>query len=154
MLMHYVVELLRTLRRHVYCREMDEDVMDNIDAMVASAAVALGEGEAPVRQHDSLLSRNMHFDEIMATENVFRYVVLARINCETFLLFLELLKDHGNLKNSMFITAGEKMMILIYVRRGHTNCESCERWQLSGATISPIVYGTVTCLRSCSKRIF
>lgn len=66
----------------------------------------------------------------MATENVHRYFLLARMNRETFLSRIDLLRDHGDLKNSMYVSAGEKLMILIYVLRGHTNRETAERWQL------------------------
>ena len=54
--------------------------MDDIDAMLVVAAVVLGAGEAPVRQHDSVLSGDLYFEEKMATENIHRYLVLAGMN--------------------------------------------------------------------------
>ena len=47
---------------------------------------------------------------------------------ETFNLLKRLLIDVGGLQNSMYICAGQKLMILIYVLRGHTNRETAERW--------------------------
>ena len=81
----------------------------------------------------------------MATVNVNRFLQVSRMDKETFNLLKKLLTNVGGLQDSMYICAGQKLMILKYVIRGHTNRETAERWQHSGATISTIVHEVSNC---------
>jgi hypothetical protein len=93
----------------------------------------------PRPQHNSVLTGDLYYREIMATENVNRFRQVARMDKETFILLKDTLIE-GGLRDSMYICTGQKLLILIYVMRGHTNRETAERWQHSGATISDIVH--------------
>ena len=59
----------------------------------------------------------------------------------TFLSLLKILKDLGGLTNSdrtVFISAGEKLMIVIGILKGNSLRQTDERWQHSTATIHHI----------------
>ena len=117
--------------------------MPDIDILVLVAVVlAAVNAFRPNRivQHNSLLTGDLYFKEIMATQNVNWFSQVACMNLETFTSLRQFLMEYGGLKNSMYICAGQKLMILIYVLRGHTNREMMERWQHSGVTVSAIVH--------------
>lgn len=90
----------------------------------------------------------------MATQNVNRFTRVTTMGLETFTLLRHFLMEHIGLKNSMYICAGRKLMILIYMLRGHTNREKMERWQHSGAIVSTIVHEVRSSLLSCRYRIY
>ena len=73
---------------------------------------------------------------------------------DTFNLLKDVLTGAGELKNSMYICASQKIMILIYVLRWHTSRETAERWQHSSATISEIVHEVSSCLIGVKHLIF
>ena len=131
--------------------------MPDIDILVlvavVLAAVNAFRGNRVV-QHNSLLTGDLYYKEIMATQNVNRFSQVARMDLETFTLLRQFLMEHGGLRNSMYICAGQKLMILIYIMRGHTNRETMERWQHSGATVSAIVHEVSSSLLSCRNRIY
>lgn len=120
---------------------MDEDGNSNV--MLLVALVLLGVYSArrrPVAQQNSILTGVLYFIEIMAAVNVSRFLQLARIDNATFVMLKEMLMNVGGLQDTMYICAGQKLMILLYIVRGHTNRETAERWQYSRATISAIVH--------------
>ena len=90
----------------------------------------------------------------MNTVNVNRFFQVARMDKDTFNLLKDVLTGAGHLKNSMYISAGQKIMILIYVLRGHTSRETAECWQHSGATISDIVLEVSSSLIGVKYLIF
>lgn len=125
------------------------DANGDINALVLIAIVLFGVlhgRRQPVPQHNSVLTGDLYYKEIMATVNANRYLQVARMDKETFILLKDLLMVVGGLQNSMYICAGQKLMILLYVMRGHTNRETAERWQHSGATISAVVHEVNDCL--------
>ena len=133
------------------------DANGDLNVLVLIALVLVGVHycrRMPIPQHNSLLTGDLYFREIMATVNVNRFLQVARMDNETFNLLKRLLIDVGGLQNSMYICAGQKLMILIYVVRGHTNRETAERWQHSGATISAIVHEVNNCLTAVRHLIY
>ena len=134
---------------------MDANGDFNVLVLIALVLVGVHYGRRrPIPQHNSLLTGDLYFREIMATVNVNRFLQVARMDNETFNLLKRLLIDVGGLQNSMYICAGQKLMILIYVLRGHTNRETAERWQHSGATISAIVHEVSNCLTAVRHLIY
>jgi hypothetical protein len=132
-----------------------DDGLINLELLVAVVLAAENiDGVHPVIQHDSELTGAKYFSELMRTENVHRFHQVARMDKDTFSLLVNLLIDVGGLVNSMYISVGEKVMILIYVLRGHTNRETCERWQHSGETISKIVHEVSDALLGCGYVIY
>ena len=134
---------------------MDEN--GNLNVLLIVALVLLGAYNArrqPVAQHDSILTGDLYYQEIMATINVSRFLQIARMDKQTFVKLKELLMNVGGLEDSMYICAGQKLMILLYVVRGHTNRETAERWQHSGATISAIVHVVSDCLIGAKQVIY
>ena len=124
------------------------DANGDLNVLVLIALVLLGVHHGrrqPVPQHNSILTGDLYYLDIMTTVNVNRFLQVSRMDKETFNLLKELLTNVGRLQDSMYICAGQKLMILIFVLRGHTNRETAERWQHSGATISTIVHEVSNC---------
>jgi hypothetical protein len=76
----------------------------------------------------------------METENEARFRNCARMGRHSFELLLRRCKAEGQLKDSKKITAGEKLMIFLYVLSGKSNRDTQERWQHSGDSISKVVH--------------
>ena len=83
---------------------------NNGDGMIDVAvlvALVMGAANAnrlqPVIQHNSELTGDKYFREIMATENVHRFREVARMDKETFVKFIAPLCDIGGLHNSMYM---------------------------------------------------
>ena len=130
------------------------DANGDLNFLVLIALVILGlhyGRRQPIPQHNSVLTGDLYFREIMATVSVNRFLQVARMDKDTFNSLKRLLVDVGGLQNSMYICAGQKLVILIYVVRGHTNRETAERWQHSGATISAIVHEVSNCLTAVKQ---
>ena len=133
---------------------MDAD--GNINVMLLVALILAGLYNArrqPCIQHDSVLTGALYYQEIMDTQNVNRFRAVARMDKATFDLLKTNLID-GGLSDSMYICCGQKILIFLYILRGHTNRETAERWQHSGATISEIVHEVSDCLDNIQHRIF
>ena len=140
---------------HPRLTRMDEN--GELNVLILVALVLIGANEArrySIDQHNLALTGDLYYKEIIATENVNRFRQVARMDKETFLLLKDVLTGPGELKNSMYICAGQKLMILIYVLRGHTNRETAERWQHSGSTISELVHEVSDCLIRVQHLIF
>jgi hypothetical protein len=103
------------------------DVM-TLAAMTLAASSILNP-DGPVAQHASLLTGQIYYDELMATRNTHRFMNVARMDKATFLSLVDLLSTQSNLKSSMFISAGEKLLIFTHVLVGFTNRQIAERWQ-------------------------
>ena len=134
---------------------MDPD--GKINVLLLIALVLLGVYQArrqPIPQHNSILTGDLYYKELMNSVNVNRFLQVARMDKETFIMLKDILTGAGELKNSIYICAGQKIMILIYVLRGHTSRETSERWQHSSATISEIVHEVSSCLISVKYLIF
>lgn len=76
-------------------------------ATVLAATRAFDENDGPVPQHDSVLTGQIYYAELMATRNTHRFQNVARMDKDTFLSLLELLCTHGGLANSLFMSAGK-----------------------------------------------
>jgi DDE superfamily endonuclease len=128
----------------------------DINVMVLIALVLVGVyrmRRRPVPQHNSVLTGDLYYREIMGSANVNRFRQVARMDKDTFNLLKANLIE-GGLTNSMYICCGQKLMILLHVLRGHTNRETAERWQHSGATISEIVHEVSYYLDVIKGRIY
>ena len=100
--------------------------------------------EDPVVQHDSVLTGNLYYLGVLRSPNVHRFHDVTRMDKPTFLSLLKILKDLGGLTNSdrtVFISAGEKLMIVIGILKGNSLRQTDERWgwQHSTATIHHIL---------------
>ena len=93
----------------------------------------------PVPKHTSILTGAIYFAELMETENNARFRACARMSKETFQRLLARAMADGGLKDSRKISAGEKLMIFLYVLSGKSNRDAQERWQHSGDSISKVV---------------
>ena len=85
---------------------MDEN--GNLNVLLIVALVLLGAYNArrqPVAQHDSILTGDLYYQEIMATINVSRFLQIARMDKQTFVKLKELLMNVGGLEDSMYICA-------------------------------------------------
>ena len=98
---------------------------DGMIDVAVLVALVMGAANAnrlqPVIQHNSELTGDKYFREIVATENVHRFREVARMDKETFVKFIALLGDIGGLHNSMYICTGQMAMIFCQVLRGHTS---------------------------------
>lgn len=106
--------------------------------------------EAPIPQHDSVLTGRLYYREIMKSRSHNRFSNVVRMDKETFLLLKDFLCHHGGLQRSPSINIGQKVMIFIHVLIGHTNRQTAERWQHSGSTISLIIHEVSESFRKCS----
>ena len=101
---------MRMIIKHTYTMDAD----GNLNVMLLIALVLAGMYRArrqPRPQHNSVLTGDLYFREIMATENVNRFREVARMDKETF----DLLKDNlidGGLRDSMYICSGQKLLCI------------------------------------------
>ena len=109
-------------------------------AAMTLAASGILNPDGPVPQHDSILTGQIYYNELMTTRNTHRFRNVARMDRPTFLSLLDLLSNQSNLRNSMFMTAGEKLLIFIHALVGFSNRQLAERWQHSGSTISIVLH--------------
>ena len=66
-----------------------------------------------IPQHDSILTGDLYFHELMATKNPNRFKEQLRMPKEYFTDLLRILVDSGKLKHSRKVSAGEKLMIFL-----------------------------------------
>ena len=95
------------------------DANGDLNVLVLIALVLLGVHHGrrqPVPQHNSILTGDLYYLDIMATVNVNRFLQVSRMDKVTFNLLKELLTNVGGLQDSMYICVGQKLMILIYRR--------------------------------------
>jgi hypothetical protein len=106
---------------------MDANGDLNVLVLAAVALAYYGDGPQPIPQHNSVLTGALYYDLLMGV-------------C--------------GLLDSLYICAGQKLMILLFVMRGHTNRETAERWQHSGSTISEVVHEVSACLADIKHLIY
>lgn len=70
------------------------------------------------KQHNSILTGKLYYEEIMNTSNQNRFLHVTLMDKETFVKLMALLKEKGGLKNSRKICAGEKLMIFLSLLKG------------------------------------
>ena len=104
--------------------------------MLALLPIFLDEDKVPIIQHDSALTGQDYYDELIQTENPHRFRSVARMNKATFLALLELLTTTGELNGGPLIHAGEKLLILINACCRHSNRLMNDRWQHIGPPLS------------------
>ena len=121
-------------------------------AMVLEASRAANEGPTP--QHDSILTGQLYYAELLATNNPNRFLNVARMDKPTFLSLLHLLKTEGGLENSMFLEAGIKLLMFIHVLTGQSNRQIAERWQHSGSTVSLAIHEVAASILACKEHFF
>jgi len=121
--------------------------------MLALLPILLDDKE-PIIQHDSALTDQDYFDELMQTENPHRFRDSARMKKSTFLALLHMLSTTGELTGGPLISPGEKLMILIHACCGHSNRLMNERWQHSGSSISDFIHQVVDSILKCKHLIF
>ena len=109
-------------------------------ATMTLAASGILNPDGPVPQHDSILTGQIYYNELMETRNTHRFMNVARMDKPTFLSLVDLLTNQSSLKASMFMTAGEKPLIFIHALVGFLNRQIAERWQHSGSTISLVLH--------------
>ena len=119
----------------------DADFGYDVITLVATVLAASSPvDEGPVPQHDSILTGQLYYAELLATRNKNRFINVARMDKPTFLSLLDLLTTQGGLENSMFLTAGEKLLMFIQVLVGQSSRQISERFQHSGSTVSVSVH--------------
>lgn len=122
--------------------------------MLALLPILLDEEEDPIIQHDSALTGQAYYDELMQTENTHRFRSVAKMEKTTFTSLLHMLTTTGELTGGPLILPGEKLMILINACCGHSNRLMNERWQHSGSTISEVIHEVVFSILKCKHLIF
>jgi hypothetical protein len=133
---------------------MDEFVII-LDLLVAILPMLLADdAEEPEPYHDSILKGQMRFDELMNSSNPHRFLDECRMSKRVFLLFVEFMKDRGQLRDSTHICAGQKMMIYLTLLKGNSNREIHSMWQHSGSTISAILGEVMHCFERVKSVIF
>ena len=109
---------------------------------------------SPVPQHDSALTGDMNYKEVMRSPNVNRFLNVTLMDKDTFVKLKHFLCLRGNLRRSISVTVGQKVLLSIHVLIGHSNRQIAERWQHSGSTISLIIHEVSDAFRYCSALIF
>ena len=93
-----------------------------------------------IPQHDSILTGELYFKELMNTRSSNRFVDQMRMPREYFTELHQILILHGSLKDSPKVKSGEKLMIFMHLLQGFSDRQLNERWQHSGDTISKVVH--------------
>jgi hypothetical protein len=125
-------------RRH---RALPFDGIVILDLLAAILPMILEDwnDDDPIPYHDSILSGQRRYDEIMNSENDHRFLDECRMSKHVFLLFVDFMRERGLLSDSVHICAGQKLMIFLTLLKGGKNREIHSMWQHSGSTISKIL---------------
>jgi hypothetical protein len=121
--------------------------------LVAILAFLVSLCKDPVPQHDSVLTGQLYYEELMATRSAARFLHAARMDRETFLSLLALLESKG-LKDGRKLCTGEKLFILLEALKGSSCRECAERWQHSTATISSAIHSVMEAMLQCQETLF
>ena len=81
-----------------------------------------------VVQHYNILTGNMHYQELMASENTHRFLWMTRMNRETFINLRNLL-IRGDLMGTVKVSQGEQLMIFIQLLKGDSVRKLAEEFQ-------------------------
>ena len=109
-----------------------------VDVLAAIIPLVFEDND-PQPYHDSELTGQMRYDEMMSTDNSHLFLDFTRVSKDVFILLLAFLKDRGGLNDSGHICAGQKLMIYLTLLKGNSNREIQNMWQHSGSTISHIL---------------
>jgi hypothetical protein len=95
----------------------------------------------PVPCYTSILTGELHFNELMATPHMPRFRSAVRMDKETFARLLSLPSGpRGRLRSTKNICLGEKVMSCMSLLCGCSNRMLAERWQHSPLTISAVIH--------------
>lgn len=130
-----------------------EKIMEFDVLTIVASVLSLILVKEPIPQHDSLLTGQRYYKEVMKSPSFNRFMNVARMEKETFVKLKRMLKVTGNLRKSLSINVGQKVMMFIYVLIGHTNRQTAERWQHSGSTVSIIIHEVSEAFKMCSSLI-
>lgn len=132
---------------------MDELALTGVDAISVVAFVlrsGIMEGkERRTWQHDSILTGQLYYQELLGTNNTARFRNVTRMDRSTFDALLALLESRGGFRNSKYMSTGEKLLMFILVLVGNSNRAICERWQHSGSTTSLVVHEVAGIILRC-----
>ena len=125
--------------------------MDNVAIVVVIAAVILAYRyvllpSPRIPYHDSVYTAEIHYDELMNTRSYPRFRDTARMDRETFLLFLHVLKDQCGLTDGDEISGCIKVMIFIQALKGFSIRAIGEHWNSSLSTVHLAIREVVGCL--------
>ena len=115
----------------------EEEEEDNMFAMLLLCSERRLMRPLPTPKHTSILTGALYFSELMATANVPRFRNSARMSRETFEQLVRRCKAQGGLKDTRKISAGEKVMIFLYILSGQSNRSTQERCNIA-ETLSPM----------------
>jgi hypothetical protein len=94
----------------------------------------------PIRKHISILTGAMWVNELINNPNPSSFYENVGMTVPTFMKLKHLLEGHGVLCNSKYVTATEKLAILLYMLiTGLSNQKLQQRFQRSASTISIII---------------
>ena len=140
---HPCIDIQFTL--HIFeSHRMNQEQQLVVGLVVAVIGVILQRRNRVV-QHDSILTGNMHYQELMASENTHRFLSMTRMNRETFINLRNLL-IRGGLMATVKMSQGEQLMIFIQVLKGDSVRKLAEEFQHSTSTISRVVHEVADCL--------
>jgi hypothetical protein len=126
-----------------------------LDLLAAISPMILeNDSEEPQAYHDSILTGQMRYDELMKSTNPHRFLDECRMSRSVFVLFLEFMKDRGELTDSNHICAGQKLTIYLTLLKEGKNREIHSMWQHSGFTISIILNDVMLCFDKVKSFIF
>jgi hypothetical protein len=130
---------------------MNDAAVDNFDDLffwfsfyqrLLIAKELLFSRKEPVACHDSILTGDLYFQELMNTENHFCFT--GQMDRTTFCRLVKLCTGpRGGLRSSQKISAGDKVMILMTLLFGQSNKTIAERWQHSPSTISAVLHEVI-----------
>jgi hypothetical protein len=86
--------------------------------------------------HDSILTGHAYYLELMARQNVQKFIDATRMRKETFLTPVDVLVTHTDMKSTSFITCGERLMMSLDLLKGHCLRTTAERFQHSIAPLA------------------
>ncbi len=78
---------------------------------ILAAVVPLMLAAEPVPQHTSVRTGAIYYAETMESENIHGFRDIARMDKETFIRLLELLKAKTTARDSEHVSLGEKVML-------------------------------------------
>lgn len=129
---------------------MEDDTnnfMSDALPILVAAIPAMYDPDSPIPNHNSILTGDMYYQELMNTNSSARFKDIARMDRTTFLRLVELLEEQGNLQSS-HLSSGEKLLIFVSVLTSHAHSDIGERWQHSKATINAVVHEVANSLKS------
>lgn len=97
--------------------QITEIIMELDVLTIVASVLPLILVEEPIPQHDSLLTGQRYYKEVMKSPSFNRFMNVARMEKETFVKLKRMLKVNGNLRKSMSINVGQKVMMFIHVAR-------------------------------------